>query len=93
MIQEMEWLNVPNPYIQYTHNPHPKLVKIILKHGFSFDDKYWYWMPKYRKSSLLVGIVKRSPLWTYPSKCIRAEKADKRNKRKYRNYGKKKVNK
>jgi len=87
-IQEMEWLNTPNPYIQYTHNPDIRLIKIIEVYGFCFDDIYWYWMPKYRRSHIIVGIVKKAPLWTYPSKCINAEKANPKNKRVYRKYGK-----
>lgn len=76
MLQESEWLNNPGPYTQYTHDPGPKLVQIIERFGFCFDDKYWYWIPKIkRKGKKNSGIVKRAPLWTYPCKSVPAEKS------------------
>jgi hypothetical protein len=54
-------------------------VAIIRRHGFAFDDKYWYWIPKTKlgaEQALL--LVKRSPLWTYPTKSVPAEKAQRK---------------
>jgi hypothetical protein len=72
---DSEWLNSPGPYVQYTYGPDPNLVAIIRRHGFCFDDRFWYWIPKTKwggEQSMLM--VKRSPLWTYPLKSVPAEK-------------------
>jgi hypothetical protein len=73
---EPEWLNSPGPYVQYTYDADPRLVAIIRRHGFAFDDRFWYWIPKTKlgKEQVLL-MVKRAPLWTYPTKSVPAEKA------------------
>jgi hypothetical protein len=74
-----EWLNSPGPYVQYTYNPDLRLVALIRRFGFAFDDCYWFWIPKNRGGAELPTLmVKRAPLWTYPCKSIPAEKAQKR---------------
>lgn len=79
MIHESEWLNSPGPYVQYTHIPDPRLVKLIKKYGFVFDDEFWYWIPKVtRNGKKLYNLVKRAPLWTYPCKSVPAEKSRRR---------------
>lgn len=72
---ESEWLNRPGPYGQYTHNPDPRLIEIIRRHGFAFDDEFWYWIPKFRNGKLNDKMMKRAPLWTYPCKSVPAEKS------------------
>ncbi len=74
---ESEWLNSPGPYVQYTYDVDPKLAALILRYGFAFDDKFWYFIPKVKRGGALnsMPIVKRAPLWTYPCKSMPAEKA------------------
>lgn len=80
-----EWLNCHNPYTQYTHEPPNKLKTIVEKYGFAFDDNYWYWIPKYRKSKTVVpNMLKRNPLWTYPCKSIARENGKPKKKYKYK---------
>lgn len=74
---ESEWLNSPGPYVQYTYNADPKLVAIIRRHGFAFDERFWYWVPK-TKLGQEQTMVKRAPLWTYPTKSVPAEKAQRK---------------
>lgn len=73
---ESEWLNSPGPYVQYTYNADPRLVRLIQAFGFAFDDKFWYWCPlcrgKNSRRVLNTSIVKRAPLWTYPTKSVPA---------------------
>jgi hypothetical protein len=79
---ESEWLNSPGPYVQYTYNADPRLVRLIQAFGFAFDDKFWYWCPlcrgKNSRRVLNTSIVKRAPLWTYPTKSVPAEKAQRK---------------
>ena len=76
----MEWLNSPGPYVQYTYDPDPKLVLIIRRHGFCFDEAHWFWIPKTKRGGVeqLMLMVKRAPLWTYPTKSVPAEKAQRK---------------
>ncbi len=77
----MEWLNSPGPYVQYTYDPDPRLVALIRRHGFAFDDVFWYWIPRNKRGGeLTVLMVKRAPLWTYPTKSVPAEKAQQRKR-------------
>lgn len=46
---ESEWLNSPGPYVQYTYDADPRLVAIIRRHGFAFDDRFWFWIPKTKR--------------------------------------------
>jgi hypothetical protein len=76
MMQKSEWLNNPGPYTQYTHNPDPRLIKLIETYGFAFNDEFWYWIPKAtRNGKKNQNLVKRAPLWTYPCKSVPAEKS------------------
>jgi hypothetical protein len=70
---EPEWLNTPDIYNQYCFEADPRLVSIIQRWGFAFDEKYWYWIPTTRKGKP-TQIVKRAPLWTYPRKAHDNEK-------------------
>ena len=64
-----EWLNFRGPYGQYTRDPDPKMVTIIERWGFYFDDDFYYWIPKSKRN-----IVKRFPIWLYPQRVVSAEK-------------------
>lgn len=76
---DSEWLNSPGPYVQYTYDADPKLIAIIRRHGFAFDEKHWYWIPKTKRGAELpMLLVKRAPLWTYPTKSVPAEKAQRK---------------
>ena len=76
---ESEWLNNPGPYVSYTYDADPRLVAIIQRHGFAFDDRFWFWIPHSRRGGeLRSDLVKRSPLWTYPCKSVPAEKSARR---------------
>jgi len=76
---ESEWLNSPGPYVQYTYEADPRLVAIIRRHGFAFDDRFWYWIPKTKRGrELPLLMVKRAPLWAYPCKSVPAEKAQRK---------------
>ena len=81
-----EWLNSPGPYVQYTYDPDPRLVAIIRRYGFAFDDSYWFWIPRTRRGGELpLLIVKRAPLWTYPNKSVPAEKAQRKKAARLKN--------
>jgi hypothetical protein len=49
LLIEFEWLNSPGPYVQYTYDADPRLVAIIRRHGFAFDERFWFWIPKTRR--------------------------------------------
>ena len=84
-----EWLNSPGPYVQYTYDPDPKLVLIIRRHGFAFDEAHWFWIPKTKRGvEQSVLMVKRAPLWTYPAKSVPAEKAQRKKARELKNQRK-----
>ena len=76
---DSEWLNNPGPYVQYTYEADSRLIQIIRRHGFAFDGKFWYWIPKTKRGGEQATlIVKRAPLWTYPNKSVPAEKAQRK---------------
>ena len=87
---DSEWLNSPGPYVQYTYDPDPKLVAIIRRYGFAFDNEHWYWIPKAKRggAELPMLMVKRAPLWTYPTKSVPAEKAQHKKAMQHQNQQK-----
>jgi len=71
-----EWLNCKgNLYVTYcsADQVDPRLLGLIDNHGFAFDDSFWYWRPRARRSHKPLPIIKRSPIWTYPKKSVDAE--------------------
>jgi hypothetical protein len=87
---ESEWLNSPGPYVQYTYDVDPRLVAIIRRHGFAFDDRFWYWIPKTKRGKELpMLMIKRAPLWIYPHKSLPAEKSNRKKAEKY--FGQKRL--
>jgi len=69
----IDWLNCPGPYVSYAYLDQCdwRVSRLLEIYPFFFDDDYWYWKPK----SKCGAIVKRAPLWTYPTKSVPAEKA------------------
>jgi pimeloyl-ACP methyl ester carboxylesterase len=86
---DSEWLNSPGPYVQYTYDPDPKLIAVIRRHGFAFDGEHWFWIPRTKQGGEQATlIVKRAPLWTYPTKSVPAEKAQRKKAAQLRNQKK-----
>jgi len=74
MLDNVEWLNTRDLYIDYCHIselPFSALA-LIEEYGSFFDDKYAYWQPRGRNGQLL-ALVKRRPVWM-KSKRMPAEK-------------------
>lgn len=71
----MEWKCTPDLYNTYENidQADPKLVAIIQRHGFSFDEQYFYWQPR-QKNGTMANIIKRRPLYWYPQKSTPTEK-------------------
>ena len=62
-----EWLNFHGPYGQYARDGvDPKMLSIIRRWGFYFDDEWYYWEAN--------GKVKRFPIWAYPQRVVNAER-------------------
>jgi hypothetical protein len=76
----LDWLNCQgNAYVQYCFAEQlpEKLVTLIDRYDFAFDDTFWYWRVKPRSRAnkrIMTNIIKRSPSWTYPQKSIPTEK-------------------
>lgn len=68
------WIHGRSPFVDWTYEIDPKMLRILEKYPFVFDDEFWYWHPKTRRGAELKTIVKRAPLWTYPQKSVPAEK-------------------
>lgn len=71
----MEWKNTPDlytDYIQLEEAPQ-KMLQLLTKYPFFFDEEFFYWQVKDRKGNLR-PIIKRRPLYWYPQKSTPAEK-------------------
>lgn len=74
----LEWKNTPdlfNDYV-YLHECPWAMRQILLRHGWFFDDDYFYWVVKHRKSCYHRHgqIIKRRPLYWYPQKSTPSQK-------------------
>jgi hypothetical protein len=76
MMSQIEWKNTPDLYNDYCYLEEcSKAMALILKaYQWFFDDNFFYWLVKPRKTSRNVQIVKRRPLYWYPQKSTPSEK-------------------
>lgn len=72
----MEWKNSPDLFNDYVHIDECPwgMKQILLQYGWFFDDDYFYWLPRCRKNTKYVDVVKRRPLYWYPQKKTPSEK-------------------
>jgi hypothetical protein len=79
-MSNIEWKNTPDLYNDYCYLEEcPLVMQILLKaYNWIFDDNFFYWLVKHRKTSRNIQIVKRRPLYWWPQKCTPSEKV-KRN--------------
>lgn len=71
----MEWKCTPDLYNTYENLScvDAKMLLLIEKYGFFFDDEFFYWRPE--RNGKKADIIKRRPLYWYPVKSTPAEKS------------------
>lgn len=76
----MEWKCTPDLYNTYENidQVNPKLLAIIEKWGFCFDEDFFFWRPE--RNGKKANIIKRRPLYWYPQKSTPAEKSKRKVK-------------
>jgi len=76
MIKMIEWKNTPDLYNDYCYMEECPLSmqKLLLTYGWFFDDVYFYWLVRPRKTTHNINVVKRRPLYWFPQKSTPSEK-------------------